>query len=84
MTPEQKARVSIDALLVQAGWHVCNVADANIHASLGLPTALPAWRRPLPFVWESTGFEFHFTQGQYLGPRAQPLRQTMLTKAFSA
>jgi len=27
MTPEQKARVSIDALLVAAGWHVCNVAD---------------------------------------------------------
>jgi type I site-specific restriction endonuclease len=36
MTPEQKARVSIDALLVQAGWHVCNVANANIHASTGV------------------------------------------------
>ena len=36
MTPEQKARVSIDALLVQAGWHVCSVADANIHASTGV------------------------------------------------
>lgn len=36
MTPEQKARVSIDALLQQAGWHVCNVADANIHASTGV------------------------------------------------
>lgn len=36
MTPEQKARVSIDALLVQAGWHVCNVADANIHAATGV------------------------------------------------
>ncbi|MDZ7937800.1 MAG: hypothetical protein U5M53_05765 [Rhodoferax sp.] len=33
MTPEQKARVSIDALCVQAGWHVCNVADANVHAA---------------------------------------------------
>lgn len=29
MTPEQKARVSIDTLLAAAGWHVCNVADAN-------------------------------------------------------
>jgi hypothetical protein len=28
MSPEQKARVSIDALLVQAGWRGCNVADA--------------------------------------------------------
>ena len=36
MTPEQKARVGIDALLVQAGWHVCNVANANIHASTGV------------------------------------------------
>ncbi|MDO8772271.1 MAG: hypothetical protein Q7K57_26925 [Burkholderiaceae bacterium] len=36
MTPEQKARVSIDALLVRAGWHVCNVANANIHAATGV------------------------------------------------
>ncbi|HQC87306.1 MAG TPA: DEAD/DEAH box helicase family protein, partial [Rhodoferax sp.] len=122
MTPEQKARVSIDALLVAAGWHVCNVADANIHASTGvairefplnsgfgfadyllyvngkacgvieakkegatltgvelqsgryaqgLPTALPAWRRPLPFVWESTGIENHFTNGLDPEPRAR-------------
>jgi type I restriction enzyme R subunit len=122
MTPEQKARVSIDALLVQAGWHVCNVADANIHASTGvairefplntgfgfadyllyvngkacgvieakkqgatltgvelqsgryaqgLPTALPAWQRPLPFVWESTGVETHFTNGLDPEPRAR-------------
>ncbi len=36
MTPEQKARVSIDALLNAAGWHVCNVSDANIHAATGV------------------------------------------------
>lgn len=36
MTPEQKARVSIDAQLAAAGWHVCNVADANIHAATGV------------------------------------------------
>ena len=36
MTPEQKARVSIDALLQQAGWYVCNVSDANIHAPTGV------------------------------------------------
>jgi type I restriction enzyme R subunit len=36
MTPEQKARVSIDALLVAEGWHVCNVADANIYAAVGI------------------------------------------------
>ncbi|MDR7308102.1 type I restriction endonuclease [Rhodoferax saidenbachensis] len=122
MTPELKARVSIDALLVAAGWHVCNVSDANIHASVGvairefplnsgfgfadyllyvngkacgvieakkegatltgvelqsgryaqgLPTTLPAWRRPLPFVWESTGIETHFTNGLDPEPRAR-------------
>jgi type I restriction enzyme, R subunit len=115
MTPEQKARVSIDALLVATGWHVCGVADANIHAAVGvairefplnngfgfadyllyvngkacgvieakkegatltgvevqsgrdaqgLPASLPARRRPLPFLWESTGVETHFTNGQ--------------------
>jgi type I restriction enzyme R subunit len=36
MAPEQKARVSIDTLLSAAGWHVCNVADANIHAATGV------------------------------------------------
>ncbi|MCK6414868.1 MAG: DEAD/DEAH box helicase family protein [Giesbergeria sp.] len=122
MTPEQKARVSIDALLQQAGWHVCNVSDANIHAATGvairefplntgfgfadyllyvngkacgvieakkegatltgvelqssryakgLPTTLPAWSRPLPFVWESTGVETHFTNGLDPEPRAR-------------
>jgi type I restriction enzyme R subunit len=122
VTPEQNARVNIDALLVAAGWHVCNVANAHIHASngvairefplnsgfgfadyllyvngkacgvieakkhgatltgvelqsgryaQGLPTSLPAWRRPLPFVWESTGIETHFTNGLDPEPRAR-------------
>lgn len=31
--------------------------------SQGLPTSLPAWRRPLPFLYESTGVETHFTNG---------------------
>ncbi|MBK7718651.1 MAG: DEAD/DEAH box helicase family protein [Simplicispira sp.] len=121
MTPEAKARKTIDALLLSAGWHVCGVADANIHAALGvairefplnngfgfadyllyvngkacgvieakkegatltgvevqsgryaqgLPASLPAWRRPLPFLWESTGVETHFTNGLDPEPRA--------------
>ena len=126
MTPEQQARVSIDALLTAAGWHVCNLADANIHAgsgtvkgvairefplnpgfgvadyllyvngkaagvieakkqgttltgvelqsaryAQGLPASLPAWVRPLPFSYESTGIETHFTQGLDPEPRAR-------------
>jgi type I site-specific restriction endonuclease len=40
MTPEQKARVSIDTLLQQAGWHVCNTADVNLKRA--------------PALWQST------------------------------
>ena len=122
MTPEAKARVSIDALLVAAGWHVCDMAQANIRAARGvairefplnpgygfadyllyidgkaagvieakkegttltgvevqsaryaqgLPASLPAWVRPLPFSYESTGIETHFTQGLDPEPRAR-------------
>ncbi len=35
MTSEQKARDSIDALLVQVGWYICNAANANLHAGDG-------------------------------------------------
>lgn len=110
--PEQQAREEIDRLLKAAGWRVCDLAEANIHAArgvairefpleagfgfadyllyvdgkaagvieakkqgatltgvesqssryaAGLPAALPAWRRPLPFLYESTGIETHFT-----------------------
>jgi type I restriction enzyme R subunit len=128
MTPEARARLTIDALLTAAGWHVCDVASANLHAgsgavkgvairefplnpghgfadyllyvngkacgvieakkegatlsgvevqsaryAQGLPAALPAWRRPLPFVFESTGVETRFTNGLDPAPRARPL-----------
>ena len=106
MNPEDRARILIDDLLLAAGWHICDMAQANIHAATGvairefplnpghgyadyllyvngkacgvieakkegvtlkgveaqseryakgLPPALPAWRRPLPFLFESTG-----------------------------
>jgi type I restriction enzyme, R subunit len=37
----------------------------------GLPTGLPAWSRPLPFAYESTGIETHFTNGLDPMPRAR-------------
>lgn len=37
----------------------------------GLPNTLPAWRRPLPFAYESTGIETHFTNGLDPAPRAR-------------
>jgi len=36
MKPEERARLTIDALLEQAGWVVCNMADANIHGAQGV------------------------------------------------
>ena len=128
MTPEQQARVGIDAWLAAAGWHVCHLADVNLNAGTGpargvairefpllpghgfadyllyvngkacgvieakkqgatlsgvevqsaryaqgLPLSLPAWLRPLPFVFESTGVETRFTNGLDPTPRARPL-----------
>ncbi|MEK6692930.1 MAG: type I restriction endonuclease [Nitrospirota bacterium] len=113
-TPEDEAREIIDGLLEKAGWHVCNINDANIYAHRGvvirnfplksghgfadylfyidgkaagvieakragatltgveiqsekykhgLPDILPAWFRPLPFCYQSTGIETRFTNG---------------------
>ena len=124
MTPEARARQTIDTLLAQAGWLVWDMAQANIHAAVGvalrefplatghgfadyllyvngkacgvieakkqgttlsgvgvqsaryaqgLPSGLPAWRRPLPFLFESTGVETRFTNGLDPQPRARPL-----------
>jgi type I restriction enzyme R subunit len=39
--------------------------------SQGLPSSLPAWARPLPFLYESTGVETHFTNGLDPAPRAR-------------
>ena len=36
MTPEARARQTIDALLTAAGWHVCDVASANLRAATGV------------------------------------------------
>ena len=36
MTAEARARQTIDALLMQAGWQVCNMSDAYIHAACGV------------------------------------------------
>ena len=123
LTPEQKARAEIDRLLTAAGWNVCDLKQANIHASRGvairnftladgygfadyllyidakaagvieakrqgatlsgvetqsgryskgLPASLPAWKRPLPFLYESTGVETRFTNGFDPEPRSRP------------
>jgi type I restriction enzyme R subunit len=39
--------------------------------TLGLPDSLPAWHRPLPFCYESTGIETKFTNGLEPDPRSR-------------
>ena len=39
----------------------------------GLPDGLPAWSRPLPFSYESTGVETRFTNGLDPEPRSRPV-----------
>jgi len=121
---EARARQQVDALLIAAGWCVCDLQDADIRAhrgvairefplasghgfadyllyidgkacgvieakkagvalkgvevqsaryAQGLPSTLPAWRRPLPFLFESTGVETHFTNGLDPLPRSRRL-----------
>jgi len=121
MTCEQHAREKIDQLLTQAGWHIQDVKEANIHAatgvairefplpgygfadyllyvngkaagvieakkvgttltgveiqsdkySKGLPAALPAWIKPLPYCYQSTGEITRFTNGLDPEPRSR-------------
>ena len=122
MTPEQKARIQIDNLLMSAGWAVQDAGSVNIHVgrgvairefglkpghgaadyllyvdqkaagvveakpaghtltgvetqsgkySEGLPDALPAHRKPLPFLYETTGSETRFTNLQDPEPRSR-------------
>ena len=123
-TPEQRALLEIDRLLMAAGWAVQDLRSANIHAARGvvrrefplsagfgfadrllyvdgkaagvieakrqgatltgveiqsgryaegMPAGLPAWCRPLPFLYQSTGVETHFTNGLDPDPRARPV-----------
>jgi type I restriction enzyme R subunit len=122
--PEKAARESIDKLLTQAGWVVCDASHVNLSGSrgiavrefplksghgyadyllyvdgkaagvieakpegatlsgveiqsakysTGLPENLPAWGRPLPFSYQSTGTETRFTNGLDPAPRSRPV-----------
>lgn len=55
----------------KAGATLTGVEAQSGKYSQGLPAVLPAWRRPLPFLYESTGAETHFTNGLDPEPRAR-------------
>ena len=47
----------------KAGSTLTGVEIQSAKYSKGLPDSLPAWTRPLPFCYESTGIETRFTNG---------------------
>ncbi|MBV6416870.1 MAG: hypothetical protein CMLOHMNK_01488 [Steroidobacteraceae bacterium] len=53
------------------GATLTGVERQSARYSQGLPATLPAWARPLPFAYESTGVETHFTNGLDPEPRAR-------------
>ncbi len=61
----------------KAGATLIGVESQSSRYAAGLPASLPAWRRPLPFLYESTGVETHFTNG--LDPEPRALIQAMVT-----
>lgn len=55
----------------KAGVPLKGVEVQSSRYAQGLPATLPAWRRPLPFVFESTGVETQFTNGLDPQPRSR-------------
>lgn len=93
MTPEQKARVSIDALLVAGGWHACNVYDANIHAATGVELQSTRYAQGLRPLAEPSRIvaevDRHLSIIREVEvdanlQRAQALRQATLARTFAA
>ena len=56
-----------------AGFTLTGVEAQSDKYSTGLPDNLPAHRRPLPFLYQSTGVETRFTNLQDPEPRSRPL-----------
>ncbi len=55
----------------KAGATLTGVEIQSAKYSKGLPDGLPAWTRPLPFCYESTGIETKFTNGFDPEPRSR-------------
>lgn len=53
------------------GATLTGVETQSARYAKGLSATLPAWRRPLPFIYESTGAETHFTNALDPEPRAR-------------
>lgn len=68
---DQKAAGVIEAK--KAGSTLTGVETQSARYTSGLPKELPAWERPLPFAYESTGIETRFTNALDPKPRSRPV-----------
>ena len=66
---DRKAIGAIEAKAV--GIPLSGVEAQSEKYSVGLPKLPPAWRKPLPFLYESTGVETFFTNGLDPAPRSR-------------
>ncbi|HEX9369729.1 MAG TPA: DEAD/DEAH box helicase family protein, partial [Roseiflexaceae bacterium] len=65
-------RKAIGAIEAKAeGIPLSGVESQSEKYSTGLPDIPPAWRKPLPFLYESTGVETFFTHGLDPAPRSR-------------
>jgi type I restriction enzyme R subunit len=55
------------------GVTLSGVETQSTKYTAGLPESLPAWSRPLPFSYQSTGVETRFTSGLDPEPRSRPV-----------
>ena len=53
------------------GHSLVGVAEQSAKYIVGVPSHVPAWRDPLPFTYESTGVETHFTNHLDPEPRSR-------------
>jgi type I restriction enzyme R subunit len=66
---DRKAVGAVEAKKV--GTPLSGVEAQSAKYSAGLPEIPPAWRKPLPFLYESTGVETFFTNGLDPDPRSR-------------
>ena len=55
------------------GHPLVSVEDQTVKYATGLPEPYPAWLRPLPFTYETTGTETQFTSHRDPVPRSRPV-----------
>ena len=66
-------RKAVGAVEAKAEGTLTGVEAQSAKYAAGLPDNLPAHRRPLPFLFESNGSVFYFTNGLDPTPRSRPI-----------